>query len=1146
MSNFLNMKNNLIQNFYIIGVTKEDIDSKYKSISLSSSNSIFTPKVISKFPDINSNYNEIPNEIIIEHCFPIGYRTIKGKKSDLQNNVLNFWFELDNSKYKYLSKYQKLYSKIYFTCLLFYESFIDYDKLQLEINLKDKANNKDENKSKENTKNLNNLNEENTIFFPKILCFASLIPFHKELAKILRNLYDYFLFYKENIGKKQNEEMILINDISPIEKIIEQIVMCIPIPISIRNDYNVLYKFHFPINITKENPQNKKTTSKSKSSNLTLDNKNESFPFSNTSINFEAYDPLNPFMDNTRNIFLFPIFYFFTEEDVIKIFKYIILEIPILFFNDNIEVLTGIITGFLNLLEPFEYVQPHISVLPSKLYGIINTEYKFIFGINEKYFPDFFKNNGINLDKSIIAVYFFNEKAKIEEIKKFEEPKESAIIDNYNIFNYINNEPLLPNGVEIDLINIEFPLKLKKKLVNKIKNILNEEKKKKGNISDESKKIFNEKIRYCFYRFFVNILAGYTDYFQKIYKYDANDANNDGFYLGDNIRFKINYINNFINDKNNLNNNIQTLFIKSIFNIDEFISKFPKDNHIFYEAFCNTKLFYDFIRKNIFYMDEQISLSNKYFNALTFFKIHKQFRKKYKYKDNFMSYKKLFKEKKNLNPHKKIFINILNDMNFSLKEKDILLEKKDEILSKFNQILNTTDSSTNEKIILKYIIFPKLFFDNSFFNLPYSELFYKHYLDIPTNSEILYLYKHISKLRKDLDEKYENLIYSKTKNEINNSGKNLIDLSRTPSNELLNSGNNTVNIGVLLDNYIEYNWLLLISCSLWYCETQREIDNKISKILNVLEKIDLIEEQALFFVFMSIYKYGAKSDFIKMLEFINRFMGYSSYNYLLYMCLKLRKNEKEINNNINTIDNKNEIIEEKNIIKNRSFFDIAEIKNNIDLIKFENSDDLNLKKEYSSGNMNQKEEIQFYTLQICPKCKAENKIENIYDIIHHRISKKRENLFYKCNKCGENKLDINIRYRILKNNKKKGDSLAIKGGKFKLISPHKIYKEIKEYLLNLNNCQLDIDNIFMNEKIYLLNNIFYFSDKSLSFDFLIPYEGKGNREYFFEDEENIEEEEDNNNKNEIIIENVLNKNPKQKFEIFSINKDINFSLINKK
>ena len=79
---------------------------------------------------------------------------------------------------------------------------------------------------------------------------------------------------------------------------------------------------------------------------------------------------------------------------------------------------------------------------------------------------------------------------------------------------------------------------------------------------------------------------------------------------------------------------------------------------------------------------------------------------------------------------------------------------------------------------------------------------------------------------------------------------------------------------------------------------------------------------------------------------------------------------------------------------------------------------------------------------------------------------------------------------------------------------------------------------------------FFTLEKSsgLTFDFLIPYEGKGNREYFFEDEENIEEEEEdnNNNKNEIIIENVINKNQKQKFEIFSINKDINFSLINKK
>ena len=54
------MKNNLIQNFYIIGVPSEEINSRYKEI-INKSNISFTPKIISKFHDINSNYNTIPN-----------------------------------------------------------------------------------------------------------------------------------------------------------------------------------------------------------------------------------------------------------------------------------------------------------------------------------------------------------------------------------------------------------------------------------------------------------------------------------------------------------------------------------------------------------------------------------------------------------------------------------------------------------------------------------------------------------------------------------------------------------------------------------------------------------------------------------------------------------------------------------------------------------------------------------------------------------------------------------------------------------------------------------------------------------------------------------------------------------------------------
>ena len=64
-------------------------------------------------------------------------------------------------------------------------------------------------------------------------------------------------------------------------------------------------------------------------------------------------------------------------------------------------------------------------------------------------------------------------------------------------------------------------------------------------------------------------------------------------------------------------------------------------------------------------------------------------------------------------------------------------------------------------------------------------------------------------------------------------------------------------------NYIYYSWLLLLSCSLWYCdEIERKI--RIDKILEVLNKLDCIEEQVLFFLFINIYKYGNKYHFIKL------------------------------------------------------------------------------------------------------------------------------------------------------------------------------------------------------------------------------------------------------------------------------------------
>ena len=1149
------MKYNLIQNFYIIGLSEEDIFTNLENENNSSNKKIdifkpkseieLTPKIITKFPQTDSNHNSIPNEIIIEHCFPNGFKMIKSPKKDITHNFVHFYFELDNLKYNFIEEYKSIYSKIYFTCLKFNEPLEDYIKLKSEI-IKKNNNNNINNESENSTDN-----DGNIFYIPKIICFASLYPFTKELFKILNNLYNYYLYYNSNIN----------NNLSPIEKIVEQIVMCLPFPISVKSEYCISYKFNSPINSinsnSKSNTTNNSIINLKNNLSLSVNNTNQvgtnNFPYNSTNINFSVYDPLNCFMNDKYSIPLSNLFLHFNEEETVKIFKYILLEIPILFFSENIELLSQIIQGFLSLLQPFSYVLPNATILPSKFYGIINTEYKFFFGIGENYSPDFFKNNNILLDKTIIIVNFTKgKKAKIEEVKKIEDQKDYVIIDNYNIFNYINNDSILPNGTKIDLINIDFPIKFKKKLISNLKTYLNECKKKKDNTtSNESGHIFNQRIRNFFYRFLTNILSGYTDYLIKINNYNINNDNNNqnsGYYYGDNIHYKINYnINNIHSSQNNIYNN-QILFIKSIFNMDEFISKFPKDNHMFYRAFCNTKLFHNFIRELFFINDEQILLNHKYFDLITFFKKHKELKKQSKYKELYLKFKNLFNkknDKKDEKSEQKTLLNILSDNNFNLDEKIILsdINKQKEALIKYSQLISISNNSNqnnnpininnnifNQQTIVKYYIFPKMLFDNNFFDINYDKLFYRHYLEMPNYSEIKNLYIELKVLNKYYFDNHNEIIFSKMQNDPNNSTKALFDL-RGSSN--INNNINT-NLEVLVDNYIEYNWLLLVSCSLWYCFSPVETEIRINKIFDILEKIDFIEEEVLFFLYMAIYKFGNKSQLIKMFEFLNRFMGYSSYTNLVYLCLKLNQKEVDISNNM----------KDKIELKKRSLIDMNEINQSIQNENNNEIKDNNENKGFKKGennnlNNNQKEEIVFYTIQECPQCKKEHIINNLSDIIHHRISKKRDNLTYKCFECENGNNEIKIKYKLSIVNKKKNEFILISEGSFKLIPPHIFYKEMKEKFIYLKDNKLDIDHIFTNNNINLLNNIFYFSDRSLPFDFLIPYEGQVDRDYFFE------EEKDNNNIDSTSDEDKKDKNKNknnEKYQIYTANKN-SFSLL---
>ena len=106
MNSLINLKNNLIQNFYIIGFSPEDFfyknqndEGEFLNIFKIKSYVNLKPKIISKFPPNNSNFNGVNDETIINHCFPNGFHLIK--KESKETNPTFFYFELDNLFLKY-------------------------------------------------------------------------------------------------------------------------------------------------------------------------------------------------------------------------------------------------------------------------------------------------------------------------------------------------------------------------------------------------------------------------------------------------------------------------------------------------------------------------------------------------------------------------------------------------------------------------------------------------------------------------------------------------------------------------------------------------------------------------------------------------------------------------------------------------------------------------------------------------------------------------------------------------------------------------------------------------------------------------------------------------------------------------------------
>ena len=795
-------------------------------------------------------------------------------------------------------------------------------------------------------------------------------------------------------------------------------------------------------------------------------------------IKFPVYNLKESYIKNYTTISFGELFNYFSIEDIMKIFKYIILEIPLLFFCKNKNVLSLFIDNFISLLNPFCYVLPHISLLPYELYGLINSEQKFIFGINEEYSKTFFEDNNIDLDKSIVIVQLNhlkkNESKIIEIIKNIE--AEECLVINEKIKQKENDknteENIFFNNQYINLLNIELPSKAKKKAISKMNNLITLIK-KKGDLSDikylyEQK--FNYHIQHIFFKFFIYLMAGYTDYLLNSKFFSFNIKNKDN---GENIRFK----------------NTDEDFIKEIFNLNEFILSKSKDE-LFYIAFCKTKLFFNFFREKIYSNNALNKVRYELFDEFIFLKKHKDFRKKKENKGLYENLSKHTIEQESITQNYEIIIN--NELYYTKQEITELIKDNNQykLLTSYGQ--NIISKNKKNKLIenpnISYYIFPKLIFDDSFFDEKFENLFQSHNINIPGMGIIDELKKR-SIVFSDTNTKYRKYMHI---NEI---------ITKLPL-----TNNSQENFEITYKNYIYYSWLILQSCSLWYCE-QSERNIRIDKILEILNKLDYVEEQVLYFLFINIYKYGNKYHFIKLHKINLKYYGYSNYYFLYLLYNKIKEKENKENQDINSIEENNE----ENIIESDEEKEDEYILKRRYLINTDNQliKDLLKKGNYRRRNSelnNDKEEIVFSTEQFCEKCG--NVINIIPDeIIKNKLMSNLDFYKYKCEKCNGNEYDIVIKYQKLLSNLNKKEAIIVDEGEFKLCTTYKFYLNILYFFQKRKKYELNIENIFNEKEINLILIIFYFSVLNLSFDFLLPYKNDETNNTNSKNEENKENNE---------------------------------------
>jgi len=421
------------------------------------------------------------------------------------------------------------------------------------------------------------------IYIPKCICLVSVHPFCNDLLSILEAIYSYT---SSNTKLKR-----------PLEKIIENLVIEIPLPP--RGLYSINYELF----------------------DITLN-------FKQSKMNELPYISFN----------LEQIFMHFDIDQTLEIFKHLLLETRMIFFSEEMKILSPIVHGFVTLIYPFKYPFNYITVIPQENFTILENVTPFIIGINQRYSADFFTKYEIDIseinflvidiDNKKVDLHCHLAKNKDENTKKKIIKKEFPNLPEHyksklhekirEYFNQIKSGRRSSCGVHpskaaqqgvnshsnpfsinssINPMNSAF-LPINAAAIN-IGNSSNNKNNSINPAAKESGTNFVKTIRNYFYQFMVSIFLNYAKY------------------------LNLDYFNN------KFMSSIPS--VRNLFKVDEFLSSVSAADRPFYSKFIlDTQQFADFVYKRmipkdskekleILLFDEHISEKNnrKYFSKKT-------------------------------------------------------------------------------------------------------------------------------------------------------------------------------------------------------------------------------------------------------------------------------------------------------------------------------------------------------------------------------------------------------------------------------------------------------------------------------------------------------------------------------------------------